>query len=218
MCCFLLKWWRNDNSVTVITAWTMQRKVTGTAGCKEPIIVFLRSKREWQRDTVPSNQAQYNRLQFPPVHCVYSSRRKYWANRKCQIIKPLSKSYIIKSKRKWKFKNYEIFWNFCPAHATALAEVLGFLKNNNALPNLLHVHRLLNPLRQTPLLAPFLPTIKKAPVGLIVHLILGRKNKPTNTHALAKTNDGYKKGTDSVAMYDWGCQHCACFHPGRTFK
>lgn len=84
----------------------------------------------------------------------------------------------------------------------ALAEVLDFLKNNNALPNPLHVHQLLNLLRQTPLLAPFLPTIKKAPVGLIVHLILGRKNKPANMHALAKTNDGYKKGTDSVAMYD----------------
>lgn len=85
----------------------------------ETIIVFLRSKRECIETHFllikPSTTASSFRLSTP-----YSPEGgNAWLNRKSQIIKPGSKSQIIKSQRKRKFKNYETFRNSSPAHPSS---------------------------------------------------------------------------------------------------
>lgn len=99
-CCWLEK--RNNNYVTKIITLTALRKVTCERGLEGDNNCFPEVKERVYRGPLPSNQTQYNSLQFPPLYSVYSRKRKCLAKQEMADYKTRKKEldYQIAAEKK----------------------------------------------------------------------------------------------------------------------
>lgn len=107
--------WYNDRAVPLarkdnIVKVAVQQEWHVDEAWREKLIVISRSNTECIETNfllIKSSKSASSFLLFTPYT---PGEGKAWLNRKCQIIKPGSESWIIKSQRKRKFENYGTFW------------------------------------------------------------------------------------------------------------